>query len=102
MWAPALVLMLLVIAPLSNAEQAGTTLPLLNPDPPHKAGLAAYGAGDYPAAIASLKQAVGADPADKEAVQLLGLSYYFTGQPKLAIPYLEKVQAWYSTANVDA
>ena len=39
---------------------------------------------------------------DNEAVQLLGLSYYLAGRPAEAIAPLEKVQAWYPSANVDA
>jgi tetratricopeptide (TPR) repeat protein len=35
-------------------------------------------------------------------VQLLGLSYFFIGKPKQAIPLLQRVQSWYPTANVDA
>jgi tetratricopeptide (TPR) repeat protein len=35
-------------------------------------------------------------------VQLLGLSYYLAGRPEEAIAPLEKVQAWYPSANVDA
>ncbi len=35
-------------------------------------------------------------------MQLLGLSHYLGNKPGEAIPYLEKVQAWYSSANVDA
>ncbi|MGB7727224.1 MAG: tetratricopeptide repeat protein, partial [Candidatus Acidiferrum sp.] len=37
-----------------------------------------------------------------EAIQLMGLSLYLAGKPGEAIPYLEKVQTWYSRANVDA
>src|SRR5205814_8631623 len=44
-------------------------------------------------AIESLKRAVEAPPASvtyKEAVQMLGLSYYLSGRLKDAIPWLEK------------
>src|SRR5258708_36509013 len=53
-------------------------------------------------AIESLKKALAEDPQNKEAIQLLGLSYYLSGRPAEAIPLLEKVQAWYPRANVDA
>ncbi len=68
----------------------------------HELGTAYYKKGDYLKAAESLKQALAENPDDKEAVQLLGLSYYLAGRPAEAIPYLEKVQAWYPRANVDA
>jgi tetratricopeptide (TPR) repeat protein len=33
---------------------------------------------------------------------MLGLSYYLSGKPAEAIPFLERVQDWYPRANVDA
>lgn len=68
----------------------------------HELGLAYYKKADYLKAAEYLKQATVENPDDKEAVQLLGLSYYLAGRPADAIPYLEKVQAWYPRANVDA
>jgi tetratricopeptide (TPR) repeat protein len=65
-------------------------------------GTAYYKKSDYPKAIEYLKKATAADPGDNEAVQLLGLSYYLGGHPAEAIPLLERVQAWYPRANVDA
>jgi tetratricopeptide (TPR) repeat protein len=65
-------------------------------------GIAYYKKSDYAQAINSLKQALEENPADKEATQLLGLSYYLAGRPGDAIPLLEKVQAWFPRANVDA
>jgi tetratricopeptide (TPR) repeat protein len=65
-------------------------------------GAAYYKKSDFPKAIAYLKKATTADPANSEAIQLLGLSYYLGGHPADAIPLLEKVQGWYSRANVDA
>jgi tetratricopeptide (TPR) repeat protein len=61
-----------------------------------------YRKGDYRDAIASLQQAVSENPDDKEAVQILGLSYYLGSKPAEAIPLLEKVQGWYPSANIDA
>jgi tetratricopeptide (TPR) repeat protein len=68
----------------------------------HELGVAYYKKGDYIKAIKFLNVAVAADADDKEATQLLGLSYYLSGQPEQAIPALEKVQDWYPRANVDA
>ena len=68
----------------------------------HELGTTFYKKGDYGKAIDSLKKAIQEDPSDNEAVQLLGLSYYLSGRPAEAIPELEKVQTWYSRANVDA
>jgi tetratricopeptide (TPR) repeat protein len=65
-------------------------------------GTAYYKKSDYPKAIEYLKKATAADPANSEAIQLLGLSYYLGGHPADAIALLEKVQGWYSRANVDA
>jgi tetratricopeptide (TPR) repeat protein len=68
----------------------------------HELGTVYYKKADYLKAADALKQAVGEDPSDMEAVQLIGLSYYLSGRPAEAIPYLEKVQGWYPRANVDA
>jgi tetratricopeptide (TPR) repeat protein len=65
-------------------------------------GTAYYKKSDFPKAIEYLRKATAADPANGEAMQLLGLSYYLGGHPADAIPLLEKVQGWYSRANVDA
>ncbi len=65
-------------------------------------GIAYYRQGDYLKAVASLKKATEEDPEDRESVQLTGLSLYLAGKPGEAIPYLEKVQSWYASANVDA
>jgi tetratricopeptide (TPR) repeat protein len=68
----------------------------------HELGVAYYKNGDYMKAVESFKAAIAEDANDDEGVQLLGLSYYLAGHPGEAIPYLEKVQAWYPRANVDA
>jgi len=68
----------------------------------HEFGATYYKKADYPKAIGYLKQAVREDTKDKEAVQLLGLSYYLSGRPGEAIPLLEQVQTWFPRANVDA
>jgi len=68
----------------------------------HELGVTYYKKSDYLKAVASFKKALEDDPADNEAVQLMGLSYYLAGRPAEAIGPLEKVQTWYPSANVDA
>lgn len=68
----------------------------------HEFGVAYYKKGDFLKAAESFTRALQEDSNDKEADQLLGLSYYLAGRPAQAIPYLEKVQTWYPSANVDA
>ncbi len=65
-------------------------------------GTAYYKKSDYPKAVEYFKKTISSDPANEEAAQLLGLSYYLSGHPADAIPLLERVQRWYSRANVDA
>jgi tetratricopeptide (TPR) repeat protein len=64
--------------------------------------MAYYRLGDYVRAVSYLEKAAPSNSDDKEAVQLLGLSYFFIGKPKEAIPLLEKVNSWFPTAHVDA
>lgn len=64
-------------------------------------GTAYYKKSDYPKAIALLKKATVEDPSNREAAQLLGMSYFAGGHPADAIPILEKVQGWIPRANVD-
>lgn len=68
----------------------------------HEFGVAYYRKGDYRNAVTSFQQAVAENPNDAEATQLTGLSLYLSEKPAEAIPYLEKVQSWYPSANVDA
>jgi tetratricopeptide (TPR) repeat protein len=68
----------------------------------HALGVAYFRKGDYAAALTPLKSATEGNADDKEAVQLLGLSYYYLGRTKDAIPLLERVHSWFPTANVDA
>jgi tetratricopeptide (TPR) repeat protein len=68
----------------------------------HELGIIYYKKGDYLNAAANLKKAFADDPADNEALQLLGISSYLAGRPADAIPPLEKVQTWFPSANVDA
>jgi tetratricopeptide (TPR) repeat protein len=68
----------------------------------HELGIAYYKKGDYFNGITYLKKAGEENPDDAEAVQLMGLSFYLSGRPAEAIAPLEKVQAWFPSANVDA
>ena len=64
-------------------------------------GTAYYKKSDFTNAIEYLKRATAEDPANGEAVQLLGMAYFASGHPGDAIPLLEKVQGWIPRANVD-
>jgi tetratricopeptide (TPR) repeat protein len=68
----------------------------------HEFGATYYRKGDYANAVMSLQRAMAENPNDMEATQLIGLSLYLSEKPAEAIPYLEKVQSWYPSANVDA
>jgi tetratricopeptide (TPR) repeat protein len=91
-----------------KTDEALATLQIVEARDPNTKGLslelgaAYYKKSDFPKAIEYLKKAVAADPANQEATQLLGLSYYLGGHPADAIPLLEKVQGWFPRANVDA
>lgn len=67
-------------------------------------GLAYYQKNDYARAVeyfsAGVKQPLEASRLYQQAVQLLGLSHYFLGHIKEAIPYLEQVKNW-SPDNVE-
>jgi tetratricopeptide (TPR) repeat protein len=89
-------------------DEGMTLLQKLSADQPslkglaHQWGVAYYKKGSYSQAVLFLQQALQEDADDKEATQLLGLSYYFSGKTSDAIPLLEHSQAWYQTANIDA
>jgi Flp pilus assembly protein TadD len=68
----------------------------------HEFGVAYYQKSDFMNAISYLKKAQEENRDDREAIQLLGISYYLAGRPAEAIPLLENVQTWFPTANVDA
>ena len=65
-------------------------------------GMIAYARSEYGAAIPDLQKAVSREPNDREATQLLGLSYYILGRAADAIPLLEKVREWFPSAHLDA
>jgi len=91
-----------------KSDEAISELQMLESHDPSMKGLALelgtayYKKSDFPKAIEYFKKATAEDPANQEAIQLLGLSNYLGGHPADAIPLLEKVQGWYPRANVDA
>lgn len=68
----------------------------------HEWGVAYYKKSSYKQAVPFLQQALKENADDTEAIQLLGLSYYFNGRTADAIPLLERALSWYPAANVDA
>ena len=68
----------------------------------HELGVAYYREQEYLEAANYLEQAWHENANDRDAAQLLGLSYYFSGRPLEAIPALERVHAWRPDANIDA
>jgi tetratricopeptide (TPR) repeat protein len=65
-------------------------------------GMAYYRQGEYLDASGHLESAWRENRDDRDAAQLLGLSYYFSGKPAEAIPALEAVRAARPDANIDA
>jgi tetratricopeptide (TPR) repeat protein len=70
----------------------------------HLSGLAYYQKGDYARAADFFSLAIkGANNTGRQyqqAVELIGMSYYFLGRIKEAIPYLEQVKNW-APGNVE-
>ena len=92
----------LLLAFLLAAATAVCQTPTGGPLSAHQLGIDYYRKSEYLEAASYLKRALALNPADREATQLLGLSYFYLGSPGEAIPLLEKVRSWYPTANVDA
>ena len=65
-------------------------------------GVALYQQNKHAEALPYLQKAHEKNPGDKEVTQLLGITHYFLGHLKEAIPLLEQVQSWFPVANVDA
>jgi tetratricopeptide (TPR) repeat protein len=86
------------LAALHDLEAKNPGTPWLS----HEFGVAYYKKADYPNAITYLKKARDENPEDREAIQLLGISFYLAGRPGDAIAPLERVQTWFPSANVDA
>ena len=68
----------------------------------HELGVAYFREAEYLEAAKYLKRAFEENPQDRDAAQLLGLSYYSSGKPAEAIPSLEKVRLWHPHENMDA
>lgn len=70
----------------------------------HMLGLAHYQKGDYARAAEylslAIKQSNNTARQYQQAVELLGMSYYFLGRIKEGIPYLEQVKTW-APGNVE-
>jgi len=79
-------------AAISRLEEIAVSQPALS-GLQHQLGRAYYAKGDYLVAIEHLKLALKQDQDDRDATQLLGLSYYLTGQPAKAIPFLRQFQS---------
>jgi len=86
------------IAWLKNVAAAHPELKGVN----HELGVAYYREGEYLTASDYLQNAWDENEDDRDAAQLLGLSYYFSGRPIEAIRALEKVRSWRPNANIDA
>lgn len=68
----------------------------------HELGLIYYRGGKLPEAEQAFAAAMKEDSADRESVQMEGLTLYRLGRPGDAIPYLEQVRQWMPGANADA
>lgn len=68
----------------------------------HALGLADYRTGRLPEAKQAFENAIAQNPRDIDSVQLEGLTLFRMGQPRAAIPYLEKAKQWMPSANADA
>lgn len=86
---------------ISRLEEIAVSQPALS-GLQHQLGHAYYAKGDYLTAIEHLKLALKQDQDDRDAAQLLGLSYYLTGQPAEAIPFLRQFQSGAEGRTPDA
>lgn len=86
------------ITQLKALSQSGSSVQGIN----HELGVAYYRKGEYLEAAKYLKDAGHESSEDREAVELLGLSYYLSGRPDEAIPPLERVRSWNPNSNTDA
>jgi tetratricopeptide (TPR) repeat protein len=88
----------------ADAIKMLTALDRSDPKVAELLGVAYYRADDYPHAIELLAPLVPRLPADsierREAVQVLGLSYYLAGRLTDAVPLLEETSKW-ATTNIE-
>src|SRR5437899_12591473 len=68
----------------------------------HELGVAYYREGGYLEAAKYLQDAWRESPEDRDAAQLLGLSFYSIGRPTEASPALEQIRRRYRNADRDA
>jgi tetratricopeptide (TPR) repeat protein len=78
-------------AAISRLEEIAVSQPALS-GLQQQLGRAYYAKANYLVAIEHLKLALKQNQGDRDAAQLLGLSYYLTGQPAEAIPFLRQFQ----------
>lgn len=64
-------------------------------------GMILYQKDQFPEAFKAFSKAADQDPADRESIEMQGLSLYRTGHSAEALPYLEKAHATVVRANVD-
>ena len=64
-------------------------------------GIIFYQREQFSQAIDAFTKAVGQDPADRESMEMQGVSLFRTGHPAEAIPLLEKAHAAVERANID-
>ncbi len=90
-----------------HADQALKQLDPLHEESPEPPGVEAlrgfiyYQKRDMVAAEAAYAGAMAQDPADRESMQMRGVTLYSLGKPADAIPLLEKARAAVPSANVD-
>src|SRR5258707_13864060 len=68
----------------------------------HAWGVAYYKKSNYSQAGPYFQEGLKESPNDKESVQLLGVSYHFSGKKTDAIPLLQRSQSRYQAPKVDA
>jgi tetratricopeptide (TPR) repeat protein len=64
-------------------------------------GIILYQREQFSQAIEAFTRAVAQDPADRESMEMHGVSLFRTGHPADAIPFLEKAHASVERANID-
>src|SRR5271155_5413120 len=64
-------------------------------------GMAYYEQGQIQPSLQAFQSALVQDPADREAMQMEGVTFFLTGKPALAIPLLEKAHLSIPANNVD-
>jgi tetratricopeptide (TPR) repeat protein len=95
------------LAGKGHLDQALTILDQLAAQSPEPSGVERlrgiifYQREHFADAIAAFTKAVAQDPADRESLEMHGVSLFRTGHPTEAIPLLEKAHAAVERANID-